>query len=164
MDYPCINDIDAPGAAADSFEQRFFALLTRIYRLLHHHADHNMPADALSPQQLGFLRRLHEAGAPQPMSFFADGVMSSRSNATQMVDRLQSEGLVVRVRHPLDRRSVLVELTDLGAQRLADGHACLESMAKELFAPLSPSERENILDVFEKVLSLLERQAAATED
>ncbi|MCY4465751.1 MAG: MarR family transcriptional regulator [Chloroflexi bacterium] len=147
-----------------SFEERFFSLLTRIYRLLQHHADHNMPADACSPQQLGFLRRLQEAGAPQPMSFFADGVISSRSNATQMIDRLQSEGLVSRVRHPLDRRSVLVELTDLGAQRLADGHARLEAMAKELFAPLSQSERENVIEVFEIVLALLERQAAAAED
>ena len=105
-----------------SFEHRFFTLLTRINRLLHYHADHNMPAQALSPQQLWFLKRLHDAGAPQPIGFFADGVISNRSNATQMIDRLQSEGLVSRAKNPNDRRSVLVELSNSGSQRLHEGH------------------------------------------
>ena len=142
----------------DSFEHRFFVLLTRIYRLLHHHADHNMPAEALSPPQLWFLKRLHDAGAPQPISFFADGVVSNRSNATQMVDRLQNDGLVKRVRNPNDRRSVLVELTDYGAQQLREGHDCLETMAKDLLEPLSAEERDNIISVLETILALLERQ------
>ena len=141
-----------------SFEHRFFVLLTRIYRLLHHHADHNMPADALSPPQLWFLKRLHDAGAPQPISYFADGVLSNRSNATQMVDRLQSEGLVSRVRNPEDRRSVLVELTESGSRRLHEGQECLEEMAKELLEPLAPDERDNTIVVLEKILALLERQ------
>ena len=149
-----MNDLDARDA--ESFEHRFFALLTRIYRHLHLHADHNMPPDALSPPQLWFLRKLHEAGAPQPISFFADGVVSSRSNASQMIDRLEGEGLVARVRNPHDRRSVLVELTDTGARRMKDGHDCLESMAQELLAPLSLDERENIIAVFERVLALFE--------
>ena len=147
-----------------SFEQRFFILLTRIYRLLHHHADHNMPAHALSPPQLWFLKRLHDAGAPRPISYFADGVVSNRSNATQMVDRLQSEGLVSRVRNPADRRSVLVELTEAGSRRLREGQACLEEMAKELLEPLTPAERENTLVVLEKILALLERQFTPAGD
>ena len=147
-----------------SFEHRFFVLLTRIYRLLHHHADHNMPADALTPPQLFFLKRLHDAGAPQPISYFADGVVSNRSNATQMVDRLEGEGLVARVRNPADRRSVLVELTDAGAGQLRDGHACLERMAVELFEPLNATERDDIINVLEKILALLERQLVSAED
>ena len=147
-----------------SFEHRFFTLLTRIYRLLHHHADHNMPAQALSPQQLWFLKRLRDAGSPQPIGYFADGVISNRSNATQMIDRLQGEGLVSRLRNPDDRRSVLVELTDAGSQRLHEGQACLESMAKDLLEPLTLAERENIIVVFERVLALLESQATLLDD
>ena len=155
-----MNDCMAEASAADdSFEHRFFLLLTRIYRLLHQHADHNMPADALSPPQLWFLKRLDDAGSPQPISFFADGVVSNRSNASQMIDRLESEGLVARVRHPSDRRSVLVQLTDKGAARMRQGHECLDTLAKELLQPLSQSERDNIIAVFERILSLLERQA-----
>lgn len=148
----------------EPFEHRFFVLLTRIYRLLHHHADHNMPAHALSPPQLWFLKRLHEAGAPQPISYFADGVVSNRSNATQMADRLQSEGLVTRVRNPADRRSVLLELTEAGSRRLREGQECLERMAEELLAPLTPTERDDTIVVLERILSLLESQIGRTED
>ncbi len=159
-----MNEFSAQDQAWEaSFEQRFFVLLTRIYRLLHYHADHNMPAHALSPPRLWFLKRLHDAGAPQPISHFADGVLSNRSNATQMVDRLQSEGLVSRVRNPDDRRSVLVELTKSGAQRLQEGHECLEQMAKELLEPLTPAERDNTIDVLEKILALLEDQLTQAE-
>ena len=147
-----------------SFEHRFFTLFTRIYRLMHHHADHNMPAHALSPQQLWFLKRLHDANAPQPISYFADGVISNRSNATQMIDRLQSDGLVSRVRNPSDRRSVLVELTESGARRLHEGHEFLESMAKDLLGPLTLAERNNIIVVFERLLSLLESQSSRVDD
>ena len=156
-----MNDCAAGSLAeAESFEQRFFILLTRIYRLLHQHADQNMPADALSPPQIWFLKRLHEAGAPQPISYFADGVISNRSNASQMIDRLESEGLVSRLRHPHDRRSVLVELTESGAERLRAGHERLESLACDLLEPLSPGERDNIIAVLERILSLLESQTA----
>ena len=160
-----MNDMTPPGEALDAaFAHRFFALLTRINRLLQLHADHNMPADTLSPPQIWFLKRLSDAGAPQPISYFADGVISSRSNATQMVDRLESEGLVARVRNPHDRRSVLVELTASGSDRLRLGHAELERMAIELLAPLSPDERESIIAAFERVLALFESQALRKHD
>ena len=160
-----MNEFSKQGDPFDaSFERRFFTLLTRIYRLLHQHADHNMPAQALSPPQLWFLRRLHHAGAPQPISFFADGVISNRSNATQMIDRLQSEGLVARAKNPNDRRSVLVELSNSGSQRLHEGHDCLERMANDLLEPLTLAERDNIVVVFERVLSLLESETSRQED
>ncbi len=160
-----MNEFSSHGDSWEaSFEHRFFSLLTRIYRLLHHHADHNMPAQALSPQQLWFLKRLHDAGSPQPISFFADGVISNRSNATQMIDRLQGEGLVARFNNPKDRRSVLVEMTDSGSQRLHDGQKQLEDMAVALLKPLLPAERENIIAVFERVLSLLESRATLDDE
>lgn len=155
---PALDDL-----AGDSFEHRFFILLTRIYRLLQHHADHNMPVHALSPQQLWFLKRLDDAGAPQPISYFADGVISNRSNATQMIDRLESESLVARVRNPHDRRSVLVELTESGLERLREGHECLENMARDLLQPLTPDERDNVIHVLERILSLLESQALRSD-
>ena len=85
------------GERTPPFEQEFFGLLMRIYRRLHQLADQQMAEFDLSPAQLWFLKRLDEAGAPQPISYFADGVFSNRSNATQMIDRLQAEGIGKRV-------------------------------------------------------------------
>lgn len=140
----------------EPFEQNCFDLLTRIGRLLRQRAEQEMLAHSLSPAQLWFLKRLEEAGEPQPISSFADGVVSNRSNATQMVDRLEAEGLVSRIQNPNDRRSTLVELTELGIQRLRKGNACQERLIQALLKPLSADERATALRVFERIHNLLD--------
>ena len=138
------------------YEQRFFMLITRICRQLVLHAEQIKADDTLSPPQLWFLKRLYDAGAPQPISFFADGVYSNRSNASQMIDRLEAEGLVYRISNPRDRRSVLVELTDAGVERMHQAEDCHMELARELLAPLTEEERSAALATFERVLALFE--------
>jgi len=159
-----MNQCGVPAKSPDAtFEQRFFVLLMRIYRHLLQHAEQNRADDTLSPSQLWFLKRLFEAGTSQPISFFADGVFSNLSNASQMIDRLEADGLVNRVRNPRDRRSVLVELTDLGAQRMRHADERHQQMAQALLEPLSEGERVETLATFERVLSLLENRSAEAD-
>lgn len=141
------------------FEQRFFMLITRICRQLALHAEQIKADDSLSPPQLWFLKRLFDAGAPQPISFFADGVYSNRSNASQMIDRLEAEGLVYRIRNLRDRRSVLVELTDSGVERMRHAEASHMQLARELLAPLTDEERAAAVATFERVLTLFENDS-----
>ncbi len=138
------------------FEQQFFMLISRICRQLVLHAEQIKADDTLSPPQLWFLKRLYDSGAPQPISFFADGVFSNRSNASQMIDRLEAEGLVYRIRNPRDRRSVLVELTDAGVERMHHAEACHMELARELLDPLTEEERVAALSTFARVLTLFE--------
>jgi len=138
------------------FEQQFFTLISRICRQLVLHAERIKADDTLSPPQLWFLKRLYDAGAPQAISFFADGVFSNRSNASQMIDRLEAEGLVYRIRNPRDRRSVLVELTDAGVERMHHAEACHMQLARELLDPLTEEERVAALSTFARVLTLFE--------
>ncbi len=152
-----MNQSCATGDAPDeSFEQQFFTLLTRICRQLFLHAEHIKAAGMLSPPQLWFLKRLYDAGAPQPISFFADGVFSNLSNASQMIDRLVAEELVCRIDNPRDRRSKLVELTDEGVQRMNHAYARHQLLARELLEPLTEEERGAALSTLERVLSLFE--------
>lgn len=144
------------------YEQRFFMLITRICRQLVLHAEEIKADDTLSPPQLWFLKRLYDAGAPQPISFFADGVYSNRSNASQMIDRLEADDLVYRIRNPRDRRSVLVELTDAGVERMHQAEASHMQLARELLAPLTDEERVAALSTFERVLSLFENDRDET--
>lgn len=152
-----MNECDGSLAAkAQTFEEEFFLLLMRINRVLRQLANQQMEICRLTPAQLFFLRRLYEAGAPQPISFFADGVFSNRSNATQMIDRLQAEGYVERVKNPTDRRSVLVRLTASGMEELETGHARHQQLAQTLFAPFSGEERAAAIRTLRRVLNLLE--------
>lgn len=49
-----------------------------------------------------------------PVGEIADGLITRASDATRLIDRLETSGLVERLRHPQDRRSVLVRATTQG--------------------------------------------------
>lgn len=142
----------------DTFEAQFFTSLSRVCRQLVLHAEQIKAAGTLSPPQLWFLKRLYDAGAPQPISFFADGVFSNLSNASQMIDRLEADGLVYRIDNPRDRRSKLVELTEEGVQRMNHAHERHHLLARELLEPLSEEERRAALATLGRVLSLFENE------
>ncbi len=142
----------------DTFEAQFFTSLSRVCRQLVLHAEQIKAAGTLSPPQLWFLKRLYDAGAPQPISFFADGVFSNLSNASQMIDRLEADGLVYRIDNPRDRRSKLVELTEEGVQRMNHAHERHHLLARELLEPLSEEERRAALTTLGRVLSLFENE------
>ena len=56
------------------------------------------------------------------MNELAERILYSKSGFTRVVDRLEEEGLVRRVRPENDRRSVLVVLTDAGRKMLDQAH------------------------------------------
>jgi len=86
---------------------------------------------------------------PIGLSKLADKLTCVRSNVTQLVDRLEADGLVKRIDDPADRRAVRAEVTRLGRERHAAGakvvNAVLHDVAKEL-APVDPRMLKSALD------------------
>ena len=64
------------------------------------------------------LVHLEEAPAGIPMNELAERILYSKSGFTRVVDRMEEAGLVRRVRPDHDRRSILVVLTDKGAETM----------------------------------------------
>jgi len=95
----------------------------------------------LSLAKFGALSRLVAAGEPLPLGTLAERCACVRSNITQLVDRLEAEGLVARVDDPRDRRSIRAELTPEGRRRQAAGLRALEAAEKDLLAHLAPAHR-----------------------
>lgn len=75
----------------------------------------------LSGPKFGVLTHIVEAGEPLSLSECAAKMTCVRSNMTQLVDRLEADGLVTRVEDPADRRAVRAAITALGRQRQAAG-------------------------------------------
>src|SRR2546426_6264326 len=75
---------------------------------------------------------------PISLSELAEKLTCVRSNVTQLVDRLEADGLVKRIDDPADRRAVRAEVTPLGRERYSAGtrvvNAVLKDVAKELAA------------------------------
>jgi DNA-binding MarR family transcriptional regulator len=71
--------------------------------------------------------------------------MVSNGNVTGIIDRLVTDGLVIRTAKPNDRRTILVRLTDAGRERfdvLAQAH---EMWVADLLSKLSASETEQLM-------------------
>jgi DNA-binding MarR family transcriptional regulator len=105
----------------------------------------------LSLAKLGALSKLVAAGEPVPLSTLAERLSCVRSNITQLVDRLESEKLVVRSDDPRDRRSVRAELTPQGKARHATGMRALEKAERQILSRLTSKEQNDLF----RLLSIL---------
>ena len=70
----------------------------------------------LSPKQLGVLWRLEPGGTGTPMRSIAESLYCDASYVTDLVDRLEERGLIVRGADPGDRRVKLLQLTPEGEE------------------------------------------------
>ena len=101
----------------------------------------------LSLAKFGALAQLAAAGEPLPLSTLAERRACVRSNITQLVDRLEADGLVKRSDDPRDRRSVRAELTETGRSRYEAGLQALTTAERELFEPLGNPQRDKLLEL-----------------
>jgi DNA-binding MarR family transcriptional regulator len=86
----------------------------------------------LSLAKFGALTHLVEAGEPLNLSECAKRMACVRSNITQLMDRLEADGLVQRVEDPRDRRAVRASVTRLGKNRQAAGAKEVAKVQAEL--------------------------------
>jgi DNA-binding MarR family transcriptional regulator len=101
----------------------------------------------LSLAKFGMLARLVDAGEPLPLSTLAERSMCVRSNVTQLVDRLEAEGLVRRAPDPRDRRSIRAELTESGRTLHAEALKALAAAEERLYGGLTPEAREQLVEL-----------------
>jgi DNA-binding MarR family transcriptional regulator len=89
--------------------------------VLHSRLEAALEAVDLSPAKFAALDHLMKAGEPVPLRVLSEGLHCVPSNMTQLMDRMEAEGLVRRLPDPADRRIVRAELTKLGKQRATAG-------------------------------------------
>jgi DNA-binding MarR family transcriptional regulator len=105
----------------------------------------------LSGAKLAALTQLVEAGEPVSLGELAEQCACVRSNITQLVDRLETDKLVVRVADPNDRRSLRAQITPLGRVRQAAGARRVEAVRKELGGALKGLDGDALERLFATV-------------
>lgn len=80
-----------------------------------------------------------------PLGKMGDRLQVHPTSITNTIDRLERDGLVVRVPHPTDRRTTLARITDEGRRVAEKGAAALASMHFGLDG-LTPDELRTIDD------------------
>ncbi len=101
----------------------------------------------LSLAKLNALRHLVEAKEPMALGQLAERIACVKSNVTQLVDRLEADGLVRRVPDPNDRRSVLAMVTEEGLKRYQVGSAALAEAERELVTEIPASARNGVTEL-----------------
>jgi DNA-binding MarR family transcriptional regulator len=107
----------------------------------------------LSLAKLNVLRLLAEAKEPLPLSELAEIQHCVRSNITQLVDRLESDGLVRRRADPDDRRGVLAELTPAGEQARAKGMRALADAQRGILSGLTARDAATLKHALDALTS-----------
>jgi DNA-binding MarR family transcriptional regulator len=87
--------------------------------------DARLAAVGLSLPRLAALDRLMRAGGSLPLGQLAERLACVKSNVTQLVDRLDADGLVTREPDPNDRRSRLAVITEAGRAAYERGSAAV---------------------------------------
>jgi DNA-binding MarR family transcriptional regulator len=121
-----------PGSRGENDRQLMFSLINTGHAV-EQNLEEALTRVGLSLAKFGALTHLVEAGEPLGMSDCAKKMICVRSNITQLMDRLEADGLVRRVEDPQDRRAVRATVTRLGVERQAAGAKQVAKVQAELF-------------------------------
>lgn len=141
------TDAEAHDPAADAGSP-VLALL-RAHHAVSVRLDDVLDSLGLTSAKLSVLRQL--SAGPLPLGELALRQSCVRSNITQMIDRLEADGLVYRVHDPADRRVIRAEITPAGRQKFAAGRAVRARAEDGLLAALAPEERTHLASLLNRL-------------
>lgn len=109
------------------------------------------PAGLTVPQYSVLMELAPTPGGRLSLSEIGRRCLKSPPNVTAIVDRLESVGLVLRVRDDADRRVVLAEITDPGWDALGVAAPRAFAAQRRALAALSDSDRAALIDPLDRV-------------
>jgi DNA-binding MarR family transcriptional regulator len=142
--------LDAVIGRSKASETAIFSLLHAAH-LLEDRVESALAGIGLSLPKYSVLTELVSSGTSVSLSELASRLSCVRSNMTQLVDRLEADGVVRRVDDPADRRAVKAEITVLGRERQAAGAAEISKLHATFASLVGEEDRAAI----ERMMSAL---------
>lgn len=128
------------------------SLMAVARRIRHTHMSALEPF-GLNPSQSRALHVLAREDQPMRLRVLAERLRIVARSATDIVDSLETAGLVRRENDPADRRAVLVALTEPGKIRLHDIDTARSAVAVELFRQLDSTEQADLQRLLTKIIA-----------
>jgi DNA-binding MarR family transcriptional regulator len=116
-------------------------LLQRLNALLE-------PLDLTFPRYETLMVLYYSRAGELPLGKLSDRLQVHRASVTNVIDKLETSGYVVRVAHERDRRAILARITDRGREVAASATQTLNA-AQFAMAPLEADSCEQLFDVLE---------------
>ncbi|MEO1132704.1 MAG: MarR family transcriptional regulator [Cyanobacteria bacterium J06639_1] len=136
--------------------------ILQLSRLLEKHRETVLADFGLAVWSFDMLATLRRQGSPyqlKPTELY-QWMMLSSGAMTNRIDRLEKDELVTRLRDPNDRRSVIVQLTAQGIERVDAVIPVLFARENQLLDELSQTETETLVALLRHVLATLHQQVA----
>jgi DNA-binding MarR family transcriptional regulator len=83
-------------------------------------------------------------GGPQTQQALATTMRVDPTNLVGLLNDLEGDGLIERLRQPEDRRRHIVALTDAGLESLAEAEAALAAAENDILAALDDEQRQTL--------------------
>jgi DNA-binding MarR family transcriptional regulator len=140
-----MNDsVSIPDGRAAAPDKTIFELLHAAHAL-EDRVDDALGKAGLSMPKFAVLSELTSAGQALSLSELATRLSCVKSNMTQLIDRLEAEGLVQRVDDPADRRAVKAAITTDGGARYLAGEAEMTKLHQDFAASVGTVDRETLV-------------------
>jgi len=130
--------------------------LLSVIRLMRKQVDAAMSAQGLSLAREKLLTAIAHEGTCRPAEL-AIALQQSPRTITDAIDAMDRDGLLLRKRHPTDRRSQLLELTDAGKQALQQVRKPKQEAIDRLFDGLDLPARQQLMTALQSIESLAQR-------
>jgi MarR family transcriptional regulator, 2-MHQ and catechol-resistance regulon repressor len=136
--------------SAKSDGTHVFLIVWKAYRALLADAEASIGRTNLCDSDFRVLEALLHKG-PLPVNIIGQMVDLTTGSITTAIDRLESKWLVVRKRHPTDRRIRIVELTNKGRQLIKTAFAQHRVDMEKAVSNLSRAERGMLVDLLKRL-------------
>ena len=142
------------------FERRILAALRRIVHAIDLHSRQLLTQCEVTAPQLVCLQTLASEGR-MASRVLAEKIFVNASTLVGILDRLESKGLVCRIRDHEDRRSVYVQLTDAGVAFVAKAPSPLQSALVGRLRQLDSTDQRRLAESLEEIVGLMQAESLA---
>lgn len=129
--------------------------IRRIVRAIDIHSRRLIQLHGITGPQALLLKNLLDGGE-QSVGALARRVNLSQATVTDIVDRLERRGLVVRTRSVTDKRCVLVRATEAAEERIASAPPLLQEEFIARFRCLADWERSLLISSLQRVAAMMD--------
>jgi len=140
-----------------TLEDQVIAALRRITRAIDLHSRLLLQKHGLTTPQLAALQATHRL-QPINVGALARDIHLSQATVTGILGRLEKRGLVSRTRGDRDRRSVVVQLTDDGAELVKEAPSLLQDRFHRELTKLQEWEQTTILATLQRIASMMDAE------
>jgi len=112
--------------------------------------------NGLSMSQIGALFHIHREGSGG-VTDLGDSLGVTSAAASQMLERLVQQDLILRSEDQLDRRVKQLALTEKGIQIIQESIYARQGWLEDLARTLSPSEKEQVVTALEILIDKAKR-------